>query len=298
MRIAIVGLGLIGGSIARALRAADGEHAAWASARLTAWTPSGSGPAAALAAGVIDEAAGSLEEAASGADIVVLAAPPRACLGHLEELDRRRARLAPGAVVTDVASTKATIGRVADRLGLPFVGGHPMAGRETSGFHAASPDLFRGRPWVVVPGRAAPAGGPELVESLAIACGARPIRLDADVHDRAVAGISHLPLVLAIALVEAVAGPPDGPARDDWPVARELAATGWTSMTRLAQGSPEMAADIAATNAPAIAARLRDVRDRLDAWIALLDGEPGTVELRERFAAARERLSRPDGGPG
>jgi prephenate dehydrogenase len=295
MRIA--SLGLIGGSIVRAVRADGAAHGGGAGHYLVGWTATGDGPAAAHAIGVIDEAAASLEAAVSGADLIVLAAPPLACLAMLEEIGRLRGRLAAGAVITDVASTKAEIGRAADRLGLPFVGGHPMAGRETTGFHASSADLFRGRPWVVVPSPRA-AGGVVRVETLARACGARPIRLDAEEHDRIVAGISHLPLILATALVEAVVGPPNGPDRADWPVARELAATGWSGMTRLAKGSPEMAADIALTNGPAIAARLLELRERIDAWLALLDGEPGPAALEERFRAARDRLSPPDGGPG
>lgn len=297
MRIAILGLGLIGGSIARAVRADGARPGGGAGHHLVAWTATGDGPAAARAAGVIDEAASSLEAAVSDADLIVLAAPPLACLAMLEEIGRLRGLLAAGAVVTDVASTKAEIERAADRLGLPFVGGHPMAGREATGFHASSADLFRGRPWVVVPSSRVP-GGTERVEELVRACGARPVRLDADEHDRVVAGISHLPLVLAAALVETVVGPPGGPDRADWAVARELAATGWTGMTRLAQGSPSMAADIVLTNGPAIAGRLLDLRERIDAWLALLDGEPGSAALEERFRAARDRLSPPDAGPG
>jgi prephenate dehydrogenase len=300
MRIAILGLGLIGGSIARAVRADAGGHDPGASSQLAAWTPSGDGPAAARAAGVIDEAADTLEAAVAGADLVILAAPPVACLALLEELGRSRDRLARNAVITDVASTKVTIGRTADRLGLPFVGGHPMAGREATGFGSSSADLFRGRPWVVVSSATSPVTsvGTERVDDLARACGARPVRLDAETHDRVVAGISHLPLVLSTALVETVVGPVGGPDRTDWAIARELASTGWAGMTRLAQGSPEMGADIARTNAPAIAARLRDLRAEIDAWIELLEGDPGSAALEARFRAARDRLTRADGGAG
>ena len=101
------------------------------------------------------------------------------------------------------------------------------------------------------------------------------------------------------ALVEAVIGPAGGPERPDWAVESRLAASGWASMTRLALGSPEMAAGIAGTNAPAIAAGLRDLRDAIDGWILELDadGAPSTA-LVERFRAARDRLLPADGERG
>ena len=297
MRIALLGLGLIGGSIARALRADAG--ALGPVERLAAWSPSGRGPRAALAAGVVDAAPAGLDAAIEGADLVVLAAPPTECLELIRLLGALRGRLAPGAVVTDVASTKERIVDAAVAAGLAFVGGHPMAGAEATGFGASRADLLLGRPWVVVSTATSPTGGVERVEALARACGALPLRLDAATHDRAVAAISHVPLILAAALAEAVIGPPAGPVRPDWPLEAQLAASGWASMTRLALGSPEMGAGIAATNAPAIVAGLRDVRDALDSWIVALQASGVAPEpLAERFRAARDRLARPDGEPG
>lgn len=297
MRVALLGLGLIGGSIARALRA--GADPSGAVDWIAAWSPSAAGPRDALAAGIVDAASGSLAGAVEGADLVVLAAPPIECLDLLGRLGELRDRLAPGVLVTDVASTKARIVAAATGAGLPFVGGHPMAGSEATGFVASSADLFRDRPWVIVPTPTSPAGGVERIEALARACGARPLRLDAATHDRAVAAISHVPLVLAVALVESVIGPPGGPARPDWAVERRLAASGWASMTRLALGSPEMAAGVAGTNAPAIAAGLRDLRDAIDGWILALDADgAASTSLVERFRAARDRLAQADGERG
>lgn len=288
MRIAILGLGLIGGSIARAVRPYG-----WP---VTAWTPSGEGPRQALAAGLIDAAAPAIAEAVTGADLVVLASPASACLGLLDALaGTARAALLPGAVVTDVASTKVLVVERAAENGLRFVGGHPMAGKEASGFGAADATLFQGRPWVVVaPPDDEPATG--RVEMLAAACGARPLRMGAAEHDAAVAAISHAPLVLAAALVEAVAGGPGEPPAPGWVDAAALAASGWASMTRLARGDPAMGAAIAATNAGPLANRLRDVRDRLDAWIAILEatdaaGLPDEALLRARLESARGRLA-------
>jgi prephenate dehydrogenase len=290
MRVALLGVGQIGGSIARALRAGTGGSVGVD--RIMAWSPSGDGPREALRAGVIDAAAGSIDGAVDGADLIILAAPPLDCLDLIHGLGELRERAAPGALFTDVASTKELIVAAAASARLPFVGGHPMAGTEGIGFGASRADLFRGRPWVVVPGATSPADGVERVEAFARACGADPLRLDAATHDRAVAAISHVPLVVAAALVEAVIGSGDGPNRPEWALETRLAAGGWASMTRVALGSPEMSAGIAATNAEAIAARLRDLRSVIDAWIAMLDSEAGDAAgLAQRFRAARDRLA-------
>jgi prephenate dehydrogenase len=310
MRVALLGLGLIGGSIARALRAGgDVPDAPERVERLVAWTPSGAGPREAAQQGIVDAAPSGLTDAVGGADLIVLAAPPVECLGLLDRVASIRDRLARGVVVTDVASTKQRIVAVAVQAGLPFVGGHPMAGAERTGFAASSADLLRDRPWIVVPTDTSPAGGVERVEWLARACGARPVRLDAVTHDRVVAAISHVPLVLAVALVEAVLGSPGGAADPDRALAdralaeraleARLASSGWASMTRLALGSPEMGAGIVATNGPAIVAGLTEVRDAIDSWIVALESGGGDqTSLTERFRSARDRLAAATGDGG
>ena len=291
MRLALIGLGLIGGSIARAIRSGPATSAF---TETTAWSPAGRGPAAAAAAGIIDRAAGSLADAVEGADLIVLAADPLGCLDLLERL----ADLGPpefatadaGPTVTDVASTKARIVARADTLGLAFVGGHPMAGLETSGFGASRPDLFVDRPWVLCAGAATRPVDLERVEALVAACGATAQWLDPVDHDRAVAAISHLPLAVAASLVEAVA--PAG----DWPLARALAAGGWASATRLARGDPAMGAGIAATNAAELARRIRALRIQLGDWLADLEATPDDPaatagRIRARLGAARRALA-------
>jgi prephenate dehydrogenase len=278
MRVAILGLGQIGGSVGRALIAAGDP---W---RVVGWTRSEAGRRAAAADGL--DVTETMGEACAGSDVVVLAAPPLACLELIDALAaENRGDLATGAVITDVASTKAAlIARAAGR-GLRYVGGHPMAGREASGYGASDPGLFTGRPWVITPAEPPDAEAESRVAAVAVACGAEVIRLGAAEHDAAVAAISHLPLVVAAALVEAVA---DG---HDWPLARRLAAGGWASMTRLARGDIEMATGILATNAPAVAGRLRDLRRVLDQWLEELDATPPDVErVRSRLASARSTL--------
>ena len=244
MRVAFLGFGLIGGSIARALHA-RGQVGAEATS-ISAWSPSGEGSIAAAGEGVIDVAAPDPQTAIASADLVVLAGPATVCLQQLDKLAGVwHDALAPGAVITDVASTKAAIVDRGTALGLRFVGGHPMAGRETIGYAASSADLFVDRPWVVVPTDDDEAV--QRVEALATATGARPRRMSAVVHDEAVAAISHLPLIAAAALVEAVAGTAADRAGRSEVV--ELAASGWRDMTRLARGDDAMGAAIVSTNA-------------------------------------------------
>ena len=284
MRVAFLGLGLIGGSLALATRSPD-RH-------VVAWTPRGDGPRAALAAGAIDEVASSRHEAVQGADLVILAAPPLEILEHLRWLGDVRGTMARSATVTDVASTKTAISVAAREAGLPFVGGHPMAGLETSGFGAADAQLFRDRPWILT--EALPGADREVVERLALDAGARVIGMGAGDHDRAVAAISHLPLVASAALVETVLGVEGAAAPPDAGDALELAAGGWASMTRLARGDVAMATGIAATNRDALVDQLLAYRDRIDEWLTLLDRPepPDADALERRFGGARERAGR------
>jgi prephenate dehydrogenase len=146
------------------------------------------------------------------------------------------------------------------------------------------------RPWVICPAGAATAAV-ERVEGLVRSVGGVPLRMDPGAHDAAVAGISHLPLILSAALADAVLG------HGGTPHARDLAASGWRDMTRLARGDPAMGAGIAGTNADLIAAAIRATRASLDAWLADLERPrgPDAHELEARFAAARRLL---DGNPG
>jgi prephenate dehydrogenase len=285
LRLAIIGLGLIGGSIARAIRSGRPDSLIES---IVAWSPTGSGPAAALSEGVIDRAAASLANALDGAELVVLAADPLRCL---ELLDTIAATDFAGELptITDVASTKVAIVNRADRLGLHFVGGHPMAGLETSGYGHSRADLFAGAPWIICPGAQARPIDLERVTQLVAACGADARRIGAREHDRAVAAVSHLPLALAAALVQSVSD------ADDWPIAQALAAGGWSSATRLARGDVAMGAGIAATNGPELARRIRALLSQLDDWLADLEATPddpgATAErIAVRLRAARETL--------
>lgn len=285
MRLAILGLGLIGGSLGLALRAAQ------PTLEIVGWDRDWAACGLALERGAITRAAVTPAEAVAAADLVVLATP----IGVVREM---LAAIAPavraGAVVTDVASTKAQVIAWAHQAGVPFVGGHPMAGSEKTGMAHARVNLFRGATWCVTPDGASPAGGVEAVEAIARLAGARPLRLDPAEHDAYVAAISHLPFATAAALVAETTADPR------WPAMAELAATGYRDMTRLASGSPAMYRDISTTNAGAIAPLLRGLAKRLNALADELD-DPARVETfftsareaREAWLASHERFRLP-----
>lgn len=286
-RICFLGLGLIGGSIALALRAAGSK------ARLVAWTPTLAGPEDALRAGAIDEVAAVPQVAIADAGLVILAGPPLATRSMLDDLGSSlRGYIEPEMTITDVASTKGRILEAAVLHRLNYVGGHPMAGRETSGFQAASADLFVDRPWVVVTDNDPPQASVEVVEALIEVVGARAVRMHASEHDAAVAAISHLPLVVSAALVEAIAMAGH---LVDWPAAQPLAAGAWRDMTRIARGDPEMGGDILATNAHMTAQYLRHLREVIDRWIDRLETTHGLADpaaIREALEGAKAALER------
>lgn len=241
--VAVVGLGLVGGSLARALRAAG--HRVVGVDRPQVCRK-------ALRARAVDATVSTVEVAAD-CDVVVLAAPPRASralLGRLAGMAR------PGLVVTDVGSVKGPIVREARRLGLrSFVGGHPMAGTERQGFAASRADLFRGAAWWIVP--AEDERATRLVRRLVRTVGARPVGIDAEGHDRVVAFLSHAPQMASWALLEA--------ARRDPVARRHLAAAGpgFRDMTRLARSPVALWREILDENRNEVARALAEVARRL-----------------------------------
>jgi prephenate dehydrogenase len=236
--VAVAGLGLIGGSLARAL-----TRAGW---RVVGFDADGAVRRRARRARAVAEAPPSLERAVEGADVVVLAAPPAANVRLLRRLDGR------GLLVTDVGSVKGPICRVAATLrGVRFVGGHPVAGNEGRGFAAGDASLFSGRAWVLTPGARTAPRDLAAVARLARAAGARPVLMRPAEHDRALAYLSHLPQLVAWALLDA--------ARRDAVAGRHLAAAGpgFRDMTRLAHSPPALWRDVLAGNAAPVRRALR-----------------------------------------
>lgn len=248
--IAVVGLGLIGGSIARGL-----TRGGW---RVLGVDRRGA-LAAAQASRAIERGFVSLAVAARHAQVVFLAAPPSANLRALRELAAMDPR---PPVITDVGSVKAPICAAARRLGLAaFVGGHPMAGTQGRGFAASSAGLFRGRAWVLVHEPAAGAQA-RVVAALVRALGARVKRMAAADHDRAVAFVSHVPQLVSWALADA--------ARRDAVAGAHLDVAGpaFADMTRLAASPRALWREILAENAS-------EVRRALRAFAAALPARRG-----------------------
>lgn len=250
---AVVGLGLIGTS------AALGWRRAGCVAGIRGIDPDPDARAGALARGAVDEAAAGLE-ALDGVDLVLLAAPPAAVLAMAEEV---AAAVPEGAVVTDACSVKAPVvaryeAALAGRAA--FVGGHPMAGSAGRGPAAADPDLFRGRSYVLTPTAATPPAAPALVEAMARALGARPVRVGPEIHDRLVARVSHLPQVVASCLMLAAAGgtAAAGDPGADEPDPLSLAGPGLRDVTRIAGSPGQLWAEILLLNADQVLAALAD----------------------------------------
>jgi prephenate dehydrogenase len=273
-RVAIVGLGLIGGSLAMALKRARPQ-----------WSVVGCDRPEVLVEArrraVVDETEADPVHAVRGAEIVVLASPVETIVEHISKLAPSMVR---GTLVTDVGSTKRRIMEAAETLPseIHFVGGHPMAGKSSSGLRAAEAELFRGAPWALVP-RSAEEGSPspevEALSSLVRAVGADPIILDAATHDRAVAVVSRLPQLLALVLCEQ-AGAVDR--------ALELAGPVFRKLSRLAGSSSSIWQDIFSTNQDMVGEAVAEIGRRLQAASADLAG----AGLESHFEAARRAVAR------
>ena len=239
--IAIVGLGLIGGSIALAVR----ER--WPAVRVVA-VDRPAVLAHAAGSGAIDRAAGSVTEVGHP-DLLVLAAPVRQ---NVQLLTQAAQCLHASTLVTDVGGTKRDIVAAAKSLpegAPPFVGGHPIGGAEHGGFGFARPDLFRGKPWIFTPDRATTPDALERLSHFVRGLGARPTTMDAAEHDRLMAFVSHLPQLTASALMEVVgrATGSDG---------LRIAGRGLTDTTRLASSPASIWREVCATNADVLEAAL------------------------------------------
>ena len=274
-RVGIIGLGLIGGSLALALRDTR------AASTVLAWDPARAALEAGLQGGVIDAAAASLEALLDEVDIVVLAAPTVACAGLLERI---LARGGAWHCVTDVASVKGPLVEAAARLGdaaRRFVPGHPIAGSERSGVTAARADLFRNHRVILTPDAATDAAALEAVRTLWRCAGAEVCTMDVEEHDAVLAATSHLPHVLAFALVDALAR---APARDD---IFRFAAGGFRDFTRIASSDPVMWRDVSLANRDALLATLDDFAARLAVLRSAIERGDGDA-LEATFRSAKQ----------
>ena len=241
MLVAIIGLGLIGGSIGSALR--QGKKSGW---EIVGHSRRRETVAKALNLGAIERGETNLKDVVEQAELVIIATP---ALTVKEIFSDIAPYLPSGCIVTDTASTKVQVMKWAEEILPPrvdFIGGHPMAGRETYGIHAAEAKLFRGCTYCLTPSEKASAESINTVIGMTRKLGAIPFFVDAQEHDKLVAGISHLPMLLSAALVSLTTKDPS------WPRMSKLAASGYHDLTRLASGSPEVNSQICLSNQEAI----------------------------------------------
>ena len=278
-RLCLVGLGVLGGSIAKAVRAEGLARDIVAVGR----DPARLGVA--LAEGVVDRVTTALAEGLAGADVAVLCTPVTTLLGSLPAVF---AAAGEGVILTDVGSTKARIvaeaERLAERQPRTFIGGHPMAGSERNGYGASRADLFRGALVVVTPTDRSPAEAVKRVGEFWEALGARVMHLDPDTHDRAVGAVSHMPHLVADAVVAAVA------AMD--PSFLDVAGAGFRDSTRIAASNPTVWREIFQDNRAAVTAAVGAFRVALDRLEALLStGDERAIETElDRIRGIRQAL--------
>lgn len=275
-------MGLLGGSAGLAFRAAGHTVVGYARRSETRRR--------ALELGAIDAAVDTLT-GATDAELVLLAPPVLAIRQLMIDL---APLLSPGTVVTDVASTKGDVERWAGEF-LPahvsFVGGHPMAGKETAGIEFAEANLFRGRTWCIVPPAGAAQEAIELVTRIAADTGARTLRIGTADHDRAVAATSHLPFTAAAAVALSVI------LRDDFSAVAPVAGNGLRDMTRLASGDAMMHRDICLTNRDNLVHELECFSARLAEVTDLIrrlpdpdhaEGTPALADLEALFIGLKQ----------
>lgn len=274
-RIAVVGLGLLGGSVVLAAKS-RGIAATVAGVTRRAETLK-----AALRSGAVDQAGSDLADGVRGAELVVLGTPVYAMA---EVLRKAAPHLREGALVTDVGSVKGVLAESLPGIlpaGATYVGSHPMAGSHHTGFAHATPDLFDDAVCIVSPNPGTPRPQVERVASFWSALGATVLERDPAVHDLEVGWVSHVPHAVAFAFAQALATAPPGAAL--------VKGSGFRDFTRIALSDPEIWADILVSNRKAIAGPLREVAAQIGRLGRLL--EAADAEAAERFiTAAREHL--------
>jgi prephenate dehydrogenase len=277
LRVAILGVGLIGGSIGMAARRRG-------NAEVHGYDSDPQVLRAALSLGAIDTPARDARTAVEAADVVFLAGP----VGALQELVGVALESAPSdCVISDVGSTKRVLADAgADER---FIGGHPLAGAETAGVEHARADLFDGATWYLTPARGSTAGVLyERLHRLLTTFGARPTAIDPEAHDRLMACVSHLPHVLANLLVAQASGLVGGEGRPRLPAV----GPSFRDATRVAGANSAIWTDIYISNRDALIAGIDELAERLDeARAALAEGDPANVTAwNERARADREVL--------
>ncbi len=282
-KIAIIGTGLMGTSLALALR-----NSQLLNLEVVGTDSSGGARSGAQRSGAFHRMENRLLNAVDGADIVVLATPIVAMKELLEVIGPH---LPAGCVVTDVGSSKKSILAWADEYlppGIDFVGGHPMAGKETPGPENADPNLFKGKSYCIIPGSKASERAVAEITTLAEAIESVPYYISAEEHDSFVAAVSHLPFLMSIALVGCTTGSPN------WDDIARVTSSGYYDLTRLASGDTVMHRDICVTNPEPIVAWIDAfIRELYQVRQLLADSENlDAAAIMDLFVKAQEARAR------
>jgi arogenate dehydrogenase (NADP+) len=258
MKVGIVGLGLIGGSLGLDLRS-QGMTVLGVSRRPTTCEM-------ARFRGAVDEA--SIDWAVvKRADLIFICTPLPAIAPTLEQLIPF---LSPHTILTDVGSVKQSIVATCSSLWPNFVGGHPMAGTAQQGIEAAQRGLFAGAPYVLTPGERTPPQAVEAVEEIVRSLGAQVYTCSPELHDRAVALISHLPLFVSAGLIQTCL---EGTDKDELHLAKQLASSGFRDTSRVGGGNPELGIAIARYNREPLLRALSHYRQTCDRLLEYIEGE-------------------------
>lgn len=275
IKVSILGLGLIGGSIARSLREC-GEDIF-----ITAVSGHKETIDAALSDGVIDRGNSRLSDQLEGSDFIILAAPVDINIRYLEEV---KPYLSENTVLTDAGSVKRPIMRAADasRLSDCFIGGHPMAGSEKKGYDNSSSDLLKGAKYIITPGASSSSYDVDRLKRLVTLIGSEPVVMSPEEHDRSTALVSHVPHVVSAALVNLVR---DNENSDG--ILGKLAAGGFKDITRISSSDPGLWRQICLENREEIALLLGDYAEEILRIRKELEAGDGEA-LESMFAKARE----------
>jgi prephenate dehydrogenase len=275
IKYAVVGLGLIGGSIVKALNHRFGAL------DITAIDNNPGSIKAALEDSNITRGFTYMNDYVWDADLIFLCTPIKYTINYIEQLHNK---IKPGTIITDVGSTKEEIIYYVNSLPYPpcFIGGHPMAGSEKAGYEASSPHLFENAYYILTPSKNSGQYSIELMKNLVIEIGGLPLVMDSSIHDRAAAGISHVPHVIASALVNMIKQIdfPDG-------IMRMLAAGGFKDITRIASSNPGLWQNIALSNKHYIRNILVKFMEELKEFIRYLDLSD-SKEILDFFASAKD----------
>jgi prephenate dehydrogenase len=273
MRIAIIGLGLIGGSLGLALKRLGKSDL-----KVIGIPRRNETLELALKMGAIDEGTTDHVKGAADADIIFVCTPINLIVPILSEIAPKAKK---GAIITDVGSSKYEIVSQAEKImpkGIYFVGGHPMAGKETTKLEAADPELFKGKIWLLTKTSKTSVRALEQVKQLVEQVGAKTLVTEPKTHDLVVAAISHMPLAVAASLVNAVANEPEKE------LMAKCAASGFRDTTRIASGDPILGVDMFTTNKKAVLKMLASFKKALSGLEAVIkegNGEKINEELEK-----------------